>query len=759
MNYNIVLSYNKNKNNKMEHFYKNIGEDWFTYPNLYSNMIKKFGDNSHFVEVGSWKGRSSVYMGVEIINSNLNIKFDCVDTWEGSEEHLDMDIIKNNQLYDLFLNNIEPVKSVINPIRKTSLEASKDYKDESLDFVFIDASHKYEDVLDDINAWLPKIKNGGIIAGHDYGHSSVNKAVNDFFVKKDFTISEDCWIYEKKNKKLDKNITLVTGLWDIKRESLEDGWNRSYQHYLDRFEELLKTPLNLIIYGDENLEKFVWERRKERNTQFIRKEVNSFRENEFFEDIQSIRKNENWLNLSGWLRNSTQASLELYNPLVMSKMFFLNDARILDKFNSDYLFWVDGGITNTVSYGYFNETTFSNLSKYIDKFSFVCFPYDAVNEIHGFEYKKLCEYSGNKKVNKVARGGFFGGPKNSFHDVNDLYYQLLKNTLREGYMGTEESIFTILLYRFCEKFNYFEIDSNGLIYKFFEDLGNDNLKFKTECENVNQNFELKIDNTALYIITFNSPNQVKKLIESMLLYDENFIKKPKKYLLNNSTDEKYFLEYDEICEKYGITEIHKDNIGICGGRQFIAEHADENNFDFYYFFEDDMFFYPKDDVCKNGFNRFVKNLYESSLQITKNEGFDFLKLSYTEFFGNNGTQWAWYNIPQDVRENLFPKKPNLPMHGQDPDAPRTKFNNIKTYNKIPYVDGEIYYSNWPQVVSKYGNKKMFLTEKWARPYEQTWMSYIFQETVKDKIKPGLLLITPTEHDRFEFYAAELRKES
>ena len=54
---------------------------------------------------------------------------------------------------------------------------------------------------------------------------------------------------------------------------------------------------------------------------------------------------------------------------------------------------------------------------------------------------------------------------------------------------------------------------------------------------------------------------------------------------------------------------------------------------------------------------------------------------------------------------------------------------------------------------------MFLDTKWAHPFEQTWMSFIFQETIKGVINPALLLLTPTEHDRFEFYDGSLRKES
>jgi hypothetical protein len=54
---------------------------------------------------------------------------------------------------------------------------------------------------------------------------------------------------------------------------------------------------------------------------------------------------------------------------------------------------------------------------------------------------------------------------------------------------------------------------------------------------------------------------------------------------------------------------------------------------------------------------------------------------------------------------------------------------------------------------------MFLETKWDRPHEQTQMSYIFQETVKEKINPALLLLTPISHNRFEHYSSGLRKES
>jgi hypothetical protein len=555
------------------------------------------------------------------------------------------------------------------------------------------------------------------------------------------------------------SITLVTGLWNIKRDELTQGWSRSFQHYLDKFEQLLKVDNSMIIFGDSELESFVFERRDKNNTLFIVRSQEWFK-NEFYDKIQEIRNNPNWFNLAGWLSESTQAKLEMYNPLVMSKMFLLNDAKIMDPFDSEMMFWIDAGLTNTVHPGYFtHDKVLEKLPKYISKFSFVCFPYDANTEIHGFEFNKLNSIAGTK-VNKVARGGFFGGPKNTIGDMNGIYYNFLKNTLDEGYMGTEESIFSIMCYTHSDLVNYFEIESNGLFGKFFEDLKNDELKPKSEGV-VKTTNTLDTNKVGLYVITFNSPNQFRTLIDSMIAYDKDYIYKTNKFLLDNSTDESTYEEYSQLCEEFGFEHIKKDNLGICGGRQWVAEHfQNETDLDFYLFFEDDMFFYPHEGkVCKNGFNRYVKNLYSKTLQIVKKENFDFLKLNYTEFFGDNGTQWSWYNVPQNIREKYWPGKNRLPEQGLDPNAPRAVYNSVNSYQGVPYVTGEVYYCNWPQIVTRTGNQKMFLDTTWAHPFEQTWMSHMYQLVKEGNLYPGLLLMTPTEHDRFDHYDRGLRKES
>ncbi len=552
-------------------------------------------------------------------------------------------------------------------------------------------------------------------------------------------------------------ITLVTGLWNIGRENLNEGWSRTFQHYLDKFSQLLEINNNLIIFGEPELESFVWERRSQENTMFISRSQNWFIDNEFYEKIQKIRTSESWYSQADWLKDSTQAKLPMYNPLVMSKMFLLHDAKIFDKFDSENLFWIDAGITNTVHPGYFtHDKVIEKLNKKINKFTFVCFPYDANNEIHGFSYPKINDWAG-KDVRKVARGGFFGGPKHIISEINSIYYNFLNETLSKGFMGTEESVFSIMVYKYPELIDYFEINYDGLFGTFFENVKNDNLTIKTEQVIRKKNVDL--NKIGLYVITFNSPKQLRTLIQSMMDYDKEFITLTKKYLLDNSTDLTTTDEYLEICKEYNFEHIKKDNIGITGGRQFIAEHFNDSDLEYMFFFEDDMFFYNGGETtCKNGFSRKTQNIFQKSLEIINKENFDFLKLNFTEFYGDNSTQWSWYNVPQNFRQTHWPLNPKLPEIGLDPNAPRTKFDFIKIHKGLPYTGGEVYLCNWPIVLSKEGNYKCYIETKFQHPFEQTLMSHCFQETIKGNIKPGLLLMTPTEHDRFEHYDSSLRKE-
>jgi hypothetical protein len=537
------------------------------------------------------------------------------------------------------------------------------------------------------------------------------------------------------------NICFVTGIWNLDRDKSKPGWQRSFDHYIHHFIQLLADlkDYNLIVFIDPTLEDIVWQHRSKHNTRIYYHTKQDFAGSffPFFNKVQNIRNNPEWYNQVGWLQDSTQASLEYYNPMVMSKMFLLHNAKCFDPFNSDYFYWIDGGLSNTMSLGYFqNPVVINNLIKISDNFLFIAFPYETDTEIHGFNINGMKQYGQTDNITRVVRGGFFGGSKNSISPANDLYYRLLNDTLDDGYMGTEESIFTIMTYLDPSTYHYELIQGDGLVYYFFEQLQDSRIKVKT-------------NQTNLYILTFNSPEQVRMVLSSFEEYDRDFLDKTNKILINNSTENKFFDEYDKIVAEYNFIEIRPGNIGICGGRQLAAEHFAESGADFMFFFEDDMLL-EYEGFCNFGFSKTINSLYSNLIKIMNKENYDFIKFSFSEFYGHNGEQWSWHNVPQSLRVEYFEDLQHKPP---------TQFNNIKSLNGIPYADGEIYYSNWPHIISQQGNKKCFMDTKWQHPYEQTWMSHIYTLTKQKEVKPAILLASPITHRRVHYYGATERKEN
>lgn len=183
----------------MQHFADHL-PGWFGPQDMrfYQMIVDQAPSSAHFVEVGSWKGRSSAYMTVAIVNSGKSIRFDCVDTWLGSEEHQlgqsfeDASVVQGT-LFAEFLHNMKPVQKYYRAVRKPSTEAAELYRDQSLDFVFLDAAHDYENVKSDIKSWLPKTKQGGILAGHDSFHPPIIDACEELLPG--YQTVDTCWMY------------------------------------------------------------------------------------------------------------------------------------------------------------------------------------------------------------------------------------------------------------------------------------------------------------------------------------------------------------------------------------------------------------------------------------------------------------------------------------------------------------------------------------------------------------------------------------
>jgi predicted O-methyltransferase YrrM len=135
--------------------------------------------HSRIVEVGSWMGRSTTALAV-----NTPGMVWAIDTWEGSEELKPLLADKpSNWLFETFKANLGSYCDVVVPMRMTSLEGAKTLSDRKFDMIFIDASHDYESVRADIEAWRPLCASGGLFCGHDYATAwpGVMQAVDEFF--------------------------------------------------------------------------------------------------------------------------------------------------------------------------------------------------------------------------------------------------------------------------------------------------------------------------------------------------------------------------------------------------------------------------------------------------------------------------------------------------------------------------------------------------------------------------------------------------
>jgi hypothetical protein len=120
-------------------------------------------------EIGVWKGEFSA----KFCEGNPDLEMLCVDPWQAHDAWHDR---KKSQgpdaekilegAYQEACARLRPLKATI--LREFSVEAAKTVPDGSLDFVYIDGNHVLDAVLEDLAAWVPKVRVGGFVSGHDY---------------------------------------------------------------------------------------------------------------------------------------------------------------------------------------------------------------------------------------------------------------------------------------------------------------------------------------------------------------------------------------------------------------------------------------------------------------------------------------------------------------------------------------------------------------------------------------------------------------
>ena len=161
---------------------------FFDYENLYSEIAFSLPNNSVVVEVGVYCGRSLAYYISQMQLAKKSHSVYAVDVW-----------INN---YGRFLEYAfnSGINKYITPVRADSVIASYGFADNSVDFCFIDADHRYKYVKADILAWLPKVKESGILAGHDLDAKQcggVRKAVEEVLGKGTFSKWGRSWVFKK----------------------------------------------------------------------------------------------------------------------------------------------------------------------------------------------------------------------------------------------------------------------------------------------------------------------------------------------------------------------------------------------------------------------------------------------------------------------------------------------------------------------------------------------------------------------------------
>jgi cephalosporin hydroxylase len=154
-------------------------DGWFNHhdAHVYHSMVEYLDNGSTILEIGAYKGRSTICLAQTIIASGKDIKIHVVDTFEGDGE------CGNISTYQEFMTNMLPYANLVELIRKgesTHIAETNTYR---YGGVYIDASHDYKSVSADIKAWLPFIKIGGVMGGHDYNFASVRMAVDENFTE------------------------------------------------------------------------------------------------------------------------------------------------------------------------------------------------------------------------------------------------------------------------------------------------------------------------------------------------------------------------------------------------------------------------------------------------------------------------------------------------------------------------------------------------------------------------------------------------
>lgn len=166
------------------------------FTNLLNDLVTHFftsdkDDYKRMIEIGAYMGESTFLFGCSGIFKEINT----IEPHKGKEEFNDMFEYTWDDVKLEFEKNTRHFNNIIHH-KDFSYNISNQFQDNQYDFVYIDADHTYESVKKDLELYLPKVKNGGIIGGHDYTDNwvEVRQAVDEVFGSPDRKYDDGSWI-------------------------------------------------------------------------------------------------------------------------------------------------------------------------------------------------------------------------------------------------------------------------------------------------------------------------------------------------------------------------------------------------------------------------------------------------------------------------------------------------------------------------------------------------------------------------------------
>ena len=161
---------------------------------LAGKKAEEAGRTPVFAEIGSWVGESAVTMYAHC--PAHEVKIHCIDTWRGSDHdhtgNMARTMCNGKSIHDIFEHNVQQVnRAAFFDHSGRGHDIVAGFKDRSLDLVFIDAEHTYDAVAEDIRDWAPKLREDGILCGHDFntnGFPGTTDAVMDYGLENDMVI-------------------------------------------------------------------------------------------------------------------------------------------------------------------------------------------------------------------------------------------------------------------------------------------------------------------------------------------------------------------------------------------------------------------------------------------------------------------------------------------------------------------------------------------------------------------------------------------